>query len=178
MATGVNSGDRMLIQAFLKDRGEAAFRQLYRRHTPRMLRLSRRLAARTQINSEDVVQEAWVRAIRQLDGFEGRSTLSSWLGGIVVNVVREQRRKAESAQPAELEVPAPWPDPVSTLVLSEGLRALSPGYRSIITLHDIAGFTHAEIGEILRIDVGTSKSQLARARQRLRAALAPELEKD
>jgi len=178
MAAKLNSGDHMLIEAFLKHRGEAAFRQLYRRHTPRMLRLGSRLAARSQINPEDVVQEAWVRAIRKLDGFEGRSTLSSWLGGIVVNVVREQRRMPESVPPAELEMPTIWPDPVSTLALSEGLRALPPGYRSVVTLHDIAGFTHAEIGEILKIDAGTSKSQLARARHRLRAALAPVLEKD
>jgi RNA polymerase sigma-70 factor (ECF subfamily) len=167
----------MLIEAFLKDRGEAAFRQLYRRHNPRMLRLGRRLAGRSRINPEDVVQEAWVRAIRTLDRFEGRSALSSWLGGIVVNVVREQRRLPEDAPPAEPEAPD-WPDPVATLALSEGLRALPPGYRSIVTLHDIAGFTHAEIGRILSIDAGTSKSQLARARQKLRAALAPPSEKD
>jgi len=173
MTAGAQDADRILVDAFLRDRGEAAFRQLYRRHTPHMLRLGRRLAASGRVNPEDVVQEAWVRAIRKLEGFEGRSTLGSWLGGIVVNVVREQRRKPEVTAPADIEPAAFWADPISGIELSDNLRALPPGFRAVVTLHDIAGFTHAEIGQILGIDIGTSKSQLARARRRLRAALTP-----
>jgi RNA polymerase sigma-70 factor (ECF subfamily) len=174
MGTSSDGPDHALVAAFLSGRGEPAFRALYRRHTPRMLRLGRRLALRSAVSAEDVVQEAWIRAIRLLDRFEGRSALSSWLGGIVVNVVREQRRK-----PAELAVgdayPAPeWADPIAGMTLARSLRDLPAGFRSVVALHDVAGFTHAEIAGILGIDPGTSKSQLARARKRLRRALDAE----
>jgi RNA polymerase sigma-70 factor (ECF subfamily) len=176
MASKLDGADRALVAAFLRDRGESAFRMLYRRHTPRMLRLGRRLAARSGINAEDVVQEAWLRAIRLLDRFEGRSALSSWLGGIVVNVVRELRRRPAGDAGEDGDRSSSWDDPIVSMALARSLRDLPAGFRSVVTLHDVAGFTHAEIAGILGIDPGTSKSQLARARQRLRRALGPEAE--
>ena len=164
--------DRDLVAEFLRDRAETRFRKLYRRHTPRMLRLARRLSFDGIPNSEDVVQEAWVRAVRAMPGFEWRSSLAAWLGGIVVNIAREHRRAfartllgpAETAARLDL-------DPLVALRLRQAIDRLPPGFRAVLTLHDFAGFTHEEIGAILGIEAGTSKSQLARARSRVRDLL-------
>lgn len=164
--------DRELVASFLTDRAESRFRKLYRRHTPRMLRLARRLSFDGIPNAEDVVQEAWVRAVRAMPGFEWRSSLSAWLGGIVVNIAREHRRASErgllepSATDAVLDL-----DPLVALRLRQAIDQLPPGFRAVLSLHDFAGFTHQEIGAILGIDAGTSKSQLARARSRVRDLL-------
>lgn len=165
--------DRVLVRAFVESRSEETFRRLYRRHTPSMLRLGQRLSWNGESLAEDAVQEAWVRAARLLPRFEWRSSLSSWLGGIVVNVVRELRRAGGGAMngavPEDFDAAADhWLDPVETIAVGEAVRDLPEGYRTVIALHDIAGFTHAEIASILGIDPGTSKSQLARARARLR----------
>jgi len=166
--------DRVLVRAFVESRSEETFRRLYRRHTPNMLRLGQRLSWNGEGLAEDAVQEAWVRAARLLPRFEWRSSLGSWLGGIVVNVVRELRRAGgggalNGVVPEDFDVAADkWLDPVETIAVAEAVRELPEGYRTVIALHDIAGFTHAEIASILGIDPGTSKSQLARARARLR----------
>ena len=164
--------DRQLVATFLRGRRESAFRALYRRHTPRMLRLSRKLSAATGITADDLVQEAWLRAIGALPGFEWRSSLATWLAGFVINVMREQQRpwRRVAAAP-EADGEQPTPDMLINIELAETMRRLPPGFRSVVALHDIAGFTHDEISNILGIDPGTSKSQLARARRRLRAML-------
>lgn len=170
--------DDQLLDRFLSRRGEAEFRTLYRRHVPRMREVSRRLARDTGHGSEDIVQEAWLRAVRAIATFERRSSLRSWLIGFVINVAREARRRAGTgpiylADPPE--PPAEHSDPLAMLALERAVDALPPGYRSVLLLHDLGGFTHEEIGEMLEIEAGTSKSQLARARHAVRAALHPEL---
>ena len=168
--------ERTLAERFLRSRSERAFRRMYRAQTPRMLRLARRLTARSSVSAEDVVQEAWIRAVRSLDQFEWRSSLAGWLGGFVVNVAREQRRKVRALEDRE-DADIDWGDPLVRIELSAALEQLAPGFRSVVTLHDVAGFTHEEIATILKIEPGTSKSQLARAHERLRALLRPH-EKD
>lgn len=173
------SSDLELLNHFLRSRGEAEFRILYRRHAPRMLEVSRRLVGRAGHAAEDVTQEAWLRAVRAIATFERRSSLRSWLVGFVVNVARESRRRAGSgpiymAEPPE-QVPAAA-DPLAMLALERAVDELPPGYRAVLLLHDLGGFTHAEIGEHLEIEEGTSKSQLARARAAVRARLRPATE--
>ena len=174
MAASLDGTDRALVAAFLRDRGEIAFRQLYRRHTPRLLRLSRRLAWGLDVGADDIVQEAWIRAMHKLDRFEGRSSLATWLGGIVVNIVREHSRRPPRQTVDGADPRSEWTDPIADLSIVQCLRDLPPGFRSVVALHDIAGFTHDEIAGLLGIDPGTSKSQLARARQRLRRTLGAE----
>lgn len=166
--------DRVLVRTFVESRSEETFRRLYRRHTPAMLRLGQRLSWSGESIAEDAVQEAWVRAARLLPRFEWRSSLGSWLGGIVVNVVLELRRASgkgvmNGAMPEDFDAADDsWFDPVETIAVANAVRELPEGYRTVVALHDIAGFTHSEIATILGIDPGTSKSQLARARTRLR----------
>jgi len=172
--------DFELLNLFLVRRGEAEFRILYRRHTPRMREVSRRLVGGAASAAEDVTQEAWLRAVRAIGSFERRSSLRSWLIGFVVNVARETRRRAGAepvymAEPPELQ--GEGADPLAMLALELAVDALPPGYRAVLLLHDLGGFTHAEIGELLEIEEGTSKSQLARARSAVRARLHPETER-
>lgn len=172
--------DRQLVRSFLDRRDEASFRALYRRHSPRMFSLARLTVRSLSLaDAEEVMQEAWVRAARDLPRFEWRSSLSSWLCGILINVCRESvrreiRERVRDDGLERLEQLSPGTDPIDIVMLGEALDQLPAGYRKVVVLHDVGGFTHEEIGEILAIDPGTSKSQLSRARARLRLRLRGE----
>ncbi len=172
------SHDRELVRRFLRDRREDAFRELYRLHTPRLYLLARRLLGRRYAEAEDVVQETWIRAAERLQDFEWRSSLSTWLGGIVINCSRETLRRLarrnESA-PGNLEEWNPAGNvssPATTLDLENAIVRLPEGFREVLVLHDVEGFTHEEIARLLGIEPGTSKSQLSRARGKLRTFLS------
>ena len=160
------SDDSVLITRVLA-RDEAAFRQLYRRHTPAMYAAARRLVSRDAASVEDVVQEAWLRAVRQLSGFRGESSLRTWLVGIAIRCALESCRRGVVAPEADPEHLAAAPV-VPPLDLEAALAALADGYRQVVLLHDLYGYTHAEIAALIGIDEGTSKSQLSRARAALR----------
>jgi RNA polymerase sigma factor (sigma-70 family) len=155
-------------------RDERAFRTLYRRYTPRLYRFALRLAAGSPADAEEVVQETWVRAVLGLPTFAWRSALPTWLAGIAVNCVRERWRPDAAAL---TDVPEPAVDDRQLLGLPDRLdleRAIArlpAGARAVLVLHDLEGYTHGEIAAMLAIEVGTSKSQLARARERLRGLL-------
>lgn len=167
--------DRRAVETFLEHRDEEAFNVLYERHTPRLYGLALRLTSGDEEAAGEVVQEAWVRAVAALDGFRWDSALGSWLGAVVVNCWRESRRKGLRE--------ADWSDGIESATASAGLRpdgsvdvvraldSLPTGYRSVLVLFGVYGYSHAEIGSILGIATGTSKSQLSRARQALREAL-------
>jgi RNA polymerase sigma-70 factor (ECF subfamily) len=172
------SDDRGLADAVARSGDETAFRALYRRHTPALYRLALRLGGGDGPWAEEVVQRAWIRAVEGLSSFAWRSSLSSWLGGIAINCARElwreARTRSETALAEESPVAAPRSlAPEERVDLERAIERLPAGYREVFVLHDVEGYTHEEIGGLLGIESGTSKSQLSRARQRLRAALAP-----
>jgi RNA polymerase sigma-70 factor, ECF subfamily len=170
-----SNGDPELAASFLARRDEAAFRALYRKHTPALLGLATRLASGRAAEAEEIVQEAWVRAAERLEAFRWRSSLRTWLSGFVVNVWRERSRSAlrETASAAAVEPgdSAPFAS-VERIDLERAVAGLPNGFRAAVVLHDVEGFTHEEIAELLGIDPGTSRSQLARARRNLRASLS------
>jgi RNA polymerase sigma-70 factor (ECF subfamily) len=161
--------DRSAVERFLNARSEAAFDELYARHAPAMYALARRLLGATG-GEDDVLQDAWIRAIRKLPDFRWDSALRTWLCGVVVNCCRE-RFRGPLFDPVPEDLPAPEIGTDLTLLIERALARLAPGYRAIVILHDLEGFTHAEIGALLAIDPGTSKSQLFRARRQLRRML-------
>jgi RNA polymerase sigma factor (sigma-70 family) len=173
------AADRDLVKSFLRDRDEQLFRELYRRHTPLLFRLARRLLAgepRPSLSAEDATQECWLRAVRSLDGFEWRSALSTWLAGIIVRVCAEARRTTATVFGIDEQLETLLPPAVDAAVLDRAdieklLGMLAPGYRAAVILHDIEGFTHEEIAAALGISPGTAKSQLARGRRALREAV-------
>lgn len=166
--------DRLLVSRFLERRDESAFRDLYARHSGALYRFLLRLTGRAG-DAEEGVQETWVRACRALPRFEWRSALSTWLAGIAIRWWREElRRRGTDARPEE----PTGSDPsaagiqlreIDRIDVGRAIAGLAVGYRESILLHDVWGYTHEEIAEMLDVDVGTSKSQLCRARRALRA---------
>lgn len=173
--------DAALVQAIVRRGSPRAFGVLYERHTPSMYGLALRLAAGERSAAEDVVHDAWIRAVERLDRFEGRSALRSWLCGFVVLGWKElwrRRGRDPTTRPHSSPVAgglasadARLDSTPERVDLERALRRLADGYREVLVLHDVQGFTHREIAGMLDIDVGTSKSQLSRARRALRRSL-------
>ncbi len=179
--------DRRLVAAYLSARTDASFLPLYRRHTPRLYRAVLRMAGGREAEADEVVQEAWTRALAGVQGFGWQSTFVVWLHGIAINCLRERRRSTERERQLDVErqgsLPAADPDEGSDAafgevpldVLEKAIAKLPLGYREALVLHDVEGHTHAQVADMLGISPGTSKSQLTRARRRLRAMLEPRL---
>ncbi|HVE34477.1 MAG TPA: RNA polymerase sigma factor [Gemmatimonadaceae bacterium] len=176
-AIDASATDETLVSAIRRHRSEAAFALLYDRHTPRGFQTAWRIVGGNPHEAEDVVQEAWLRAVASLDRWSGESDFGAWFRGIAahvaIDVVRRQVRFVLDAD-ADLvceESPVEWMD------MEAAILSLAPGYRAVLVLHDIEGFTHEEIGARLGITPGTSKGQLFKARRAVRARLAPRMER-
>ncbi len=175
--SGAADEDRSLVDRFLAHREEQTFREIYRRHGSALYGFARSLVQGDGV-AEDIVQEAWLRAVRRLPSFDGRSSLRTWLLGFVVHCCHETWRdgRRHGVSPGDGEPVFDTALPVlparghaEKLDLERALARLAPGYRTVLLLHDLHGMTHEEIAALLEIAPGTSKSQLARARQALRA---------
>ncbi|MBR9989437.1 MAG: sigma-70 family RNA polymerase sigma factor [Gemmatimonadetes bacterium] len=154
----------------------AAIRDLYRRYAPRVHAVVRRLAGDDAL-AEDWAQDAWVRAFRALPAFRGDARFSTWLHRIAVNSAlhgrrwRDRRVSREDPLLPERDHSGRNDHVVLRISLQRALDELPEGMRQIVVLHDVEGYTHEEIGELLGIAAGTSKSQLFKARARLRGLL-------
>jgi RNA polymerase sigma-70 factor (ECF subfamily) len=176
---GPEPHDRILADRVSRGGDEPAFRELYRRHTPRLYACVLRLLGGNELDAEDVVQDTWIKAVQKLDQFRWQSSLGTWLTGIALNRCRELFRKQDRNWIAlgEDTTPASRGDRVHERIdLETALTELPPGYRTVLVLHDVEGFTHEEIAERLEISSNTSKSQLSRARRSLRSRLSPGIE--
>ena len=153
-----------------------AVRALYERYSPRVYAVVRRIAADDDL-AQDYAQEAWIRAIRALPTFRGEARFSTWLHRIAVNsalqAVRraEVRHKREAPLPESLAVAPPAGDALLSQKLEWALDRLPERMRKVLILHDVEGYTHDEIGELLGTTAGTSKSQLFKARGKMRVLL-------
>ena len=166
---------RLLDACRLGDR--RAMEALYHRFKRRVFSLVARIAGSHE--AEEVSQEVFVRIYRGLPRFRGESQLSTWIYRLAVNAalshVERRPRRAEGEE-ALAHIPAreaPPSDPYLAARLERALVALPPGYRAVLVLHDVEGLAHEEIAEILGCRVGTSKSQLHKARAKMREMLAP-----
>ena len=179
--SGDNDGDEALLARLARSGDARAFETLYRRHTDVMYATALRITNDAEL-AADVVHDAWVRAVERAERFEGRSVFRTWIVGIAVNLIREHRRSTRhnaslddeslpewDATSESVELEASGVDPID---LEAAIAALPTGFRQVLVLHDVEGFTHEEIGTMLTIAPGTSKSQLARARQRVRELVA------
>jgi len=159
-----------------------AIRELYRLYSPRVYAVVKRLAGDDAL-AEDWAQEAWVRVFRALGTFRGEARFATWLHRIAVNSALHGRRWRDRRTRHE----APLEDTVPTRVTSEdvllrmklerAMKNLPERMRQVLVLHDIEGFTHEEIAEFLGVTAGTSKSQLFKARARMRELLRPAVER-
>jgi RNA polymerase sigma-70 factor (ECF subfamily) len=172
-----DASDRSLAEAVLRDRDARAFGMLYDRHTPYLYRFALRLLGGDELAAQDVVHDAWVRAVERLGGFEWRSSLRTWLAGIALNFARAARRAdartVELADDAAPSSDAALDGAYDRVDLERAIAALPIGARQVFVLHDVEGWTHDAIAAALGVNEGTSKSQLSRARALLRARLEP-----
>ena len=161
-----------LVERFLRGRSEDAFRELYRAHTPALYALAMRLTGGDRGEAEDLVQESWVRALTALRNFRAQSALRSWLCGVLVNVRRGRiRTDWRIVDTPDVEPLQNTTGPDDAIDLERAIAALPDGARDVYVLHDVHGYTHREIADLMGIVEGTSKSQLNRARSLLRSAL-------
>jgi RNA polymerase sigma-70 factor, ECF subfamily len=165
----------------------AAFEIIYQHHSSRVYALCLRML-RDPVEAEDLAQEAFLQLYRKLNTFRGESAFSTWLYRLTVNLVLMRLRK-KSPPTVSIEVTADQDagiDPMTVdvgvpdlqlegsidrLCLERCIAQLPAGYRTIFVLHDIQGYQHSEIAEIVGRSVGDSKSQLHKARVRLRELL-------
>lgn len=170
--------ESQLIQR-LKDGDHGVTRSLYDLHVDRVFRLCYRFAGEYDL-AQDFTQETFVRAFSKIATFRGESAFGTWISAIATSVSLNELRRIKRFRTRE----APLDDQLvgastATRVepdlredLHRAIDDLPEGYRTVFLLHDLEGYTHEEIGEILGIKAGTSKSQLFRARSRLREMLA------
>ena len=173
--------DRALADEVIRDGADGAFRALYGRHTPSIYQFVLRLVGGNEHDADDMVQETWVRAVQKLGSFRWSSTLRTWLFGIALNRCREQFRRKdrnwlEVHEDLQLRMVAPLCH--ERIDLEAALSKLPAGYRTVLVLHDVEGYTHDQIGDLLDVTPGTSKSQLFRARRMMRSLLAPNCGED
>lgn len=160
----------------------AAFEELYRRYHRRVYSLCLRLT-RSASEAEDLTQNVFIQIFRKLKTFRGASSFTTWLHRLTVNEVlmhfrknaaKKERTTEDGTTPIQIVSGTQnhaRMSVVDRIALDEAIRQLSPGYRAVFILHDVEGYEHEEIGKILGCAVGTSKSQLHKARLKLRRLL-------
>jgi RNA polymerase sigma-70 factor, ECF subfamily len=160
----------------------AAFEELYTRHSRRVYSLCLRMTANTA-EAEDLAQEVFIQLHRKVGSFRGESAFTTWLHRLTVNqVLMHFRRRGVRVEQATDDGEAPVQvvrgtenpsqmSAVDRIALDKAVSQLPPGYRSVFVLHDVEGHEHEEIARLLGCSVGTSKSQLHKARMKLRQLL-------
>jgi RNA polymerase sigma-70 factor (ECF subfamily) len=155
---------------------QRAFERLYRLHVPRIHSLVRRMVG-GEADPDELVQDVFVRAWQRLSTFRGEAAFGTWLHRLAVNLVlnwqkgeSRGRRRFEAGADVDL-AQAPRQQTEAALDLEEAMRRLPAGARRVFVLHDVEGFRHEEIAELLGVTSGTSKAQLHRARMLMRGFL-------
>ncbi|MDT5272062.1 MAG: hypothetical protein QOH49_4248 [Acidobacteriota bacterium] len=160
-----------------------AFEELFRLHRRLVYGLSLRMT-QDVAEAEDVTQEVFVLLFRKIGGFRGEANFTTWLHRLTVNQVLMRFRKNKSRREDALEDEELQPHEsvrmnspkasqlIDRITLESAIAQLPPGYRAAFILHDVEGYEHEEVARILGCAVGTSKSQLHKARTKLRKLLA------
>ena len=174
--------DEKRVLRRIQDGDRRAFEDLMDRYETRIYRLALRYAD-CPADAEDLTQEVFLGIYRNLGGFKGRSSLSTWIYRVAVNHCLEyRRRKRPETVPYEEELnlasTSRSDDPVQVATMGElsteiekALEQISPIHRDIIILHEMHGLTYCECAEALKIPVGTVKSRLSNAFVRMRELL-------
>jgi len=166
----------LAVEVALAQSGDArAFERLYHAHVARVHSLARRMVP--DADADELTQDVFVRAWQKLDGFRGEAAFGTWLHRLAVNLCLEARgqkarmRARLAGDDALPDLPARRVTRDERMDLEDAMQGLPAGMRQVFVLHDVEGYRHEEIGEMLGISPGTSKSQLHRARMALRMSL-------
>ena len=171
----------------LKLGDHAAFEEIYRRHRRRVYSVCVRVT-RNSAEAEELTQDVFLRLFRKIGTFRGEASFGSWLYRVALNVglmhARHERlmqfvslnedgecEEADDANQQLGQEDAVLVGSVNRITLLAAIQRLAPGYRMVLWLHDVLGYQHAEIAEIMGGTIGTSKSQLQKARMKIRAEL-------
>jgi len=155
-----------------------AFEAIYRQHSGRIFSLTSRMTG-SAAEGEDLLQEIFLQAYLKLESFKGESALGTWLYRLAVNhcldYLRSRQAKntrvTDPLEDAALQPAAPRDTPIARIDLERAIATLPEGCRAAFVLHDVEGFDHQEVARLLGIAEGTSKSQVFKARMKLRAIL-------
>lgn len=189
MKTDINTTGQRLADAQLVQRAregdEASFAEIFNAHKTKIYSLCLRMTSNTA-EAEDLTQDAFLQVFRKLDTFRGDSALSTWLYRVAVNTVlmhfrKKGLRQVSLDEPANRETGAPQREygkidgrlstSVDRIALTRAIKELPVGYRRIFLLHEVKGYEHHEIAGLLRCSVGNSKSQLHKAKMKMRELL-------
>jgi RNA polymerase sigma-70 factor (ECF subfamily) len=163
-------------------KGDAtAFDTLYRQHATRLYNLASRMVGSSG-DADDLLQDIFLLAYRKLGSFRGESSLGTWLYRLAMNHCLDALRSRQARmslqtdsldEPDSMPVAAPGPvlGAVGRIDLERAIGLLPPACRAAFLLHDVEGFGHLEVGAMLGISEGTSKSQVHKARLRIRSYL-------
>lgn len=154
-----------------------AFSELYRDHVGRVFALCRRMTG-DPVAADEITQDVFVRVWERLDSFRGEAAFGSWLHRLAVNVLLSDRRAEGRRLARVLPMFDPGDGPPTaprtgdaTIDLERALDTLPAKARQVFVLHDVEGWPHEDIAQVMSTTVGTSKGQLHRARSLLRRAL-------
>jgi RNA polymerase sigma-70 factor, ECF subfamily len=159
-----------------------AFEKIYERHNRRVYSLCLRMT-QNSAEAEDLAQEAFIQLFRKIGSFRGDSAFTTWLHRLTVNQclmhfrkrsVKLERTTEEGETPVQVVTGTENPNAMPVMdriALDNAVTQLPPGYRTVFVLHDVEGHEHEEIAKMLGVAVGTSKSQLHKARMKLRKIL-------
>lgn len=159
-----------------------AFEKIYRRHHQQVYLLCLRMV-RNPAQAEDLTQEVFIQLFRKIHTFRHDSLFSTWLYRLTVNqvlmhfrkpIVKTERTTDDGETPIRIANGTENPGRmalIDRIALNEAIAKLAPGYRMVLILHDVEGYEHEQIGKMLGCAVGTSKSQLHKARLKLRTLL-------
>jgi RNA polymerase sigma-70 factor (ECF subfamily) len=181
LADASTSSDLILAQSAAKG-GMKAFEEIYNRHHRRVYSLCLRMLQNTA-EAEDLTQEVFIQLYRKIGSFRGDSAFTTWLHRLTVNQVLMHFRKRtvkfektteEGETPVQIvpgtENSGKMPI-VDKIALENAIAQLPTGYKNVFVLHDVEGYEHEEVARILGCSVGTSKSQLHKARLKMRKLL-------
>jgi len=161
----------------------AAFEELYKRHNRRVFSVCLRMTHNVS-EAEDLAQEAFIQLFRKIGSFRGESAFTTWLHRLTVNQVlmhfrkksvKLERTTQEGDTPEQVVRGTQNPNTmpvVDRIALDRAIAQLPPGYREVFMLHDVEGHDHEEVAQMLGVATGTSKSQLHKARMKLRRLLS------
>jgi RNA polymerase sigma-70 factor (ECF subfamily) len=181
----VKNADLELVERIRGGDG-SAFEALYRQHATRLYNLASRMTG-ARGEADDLLQDIFLLAYRKISTFRGESSLGTWLYRLAMNhcldVLRnrqtrmgQQTDSLDEPEAAPVASPVPILSAVSRIDLERAIAALPPACRAAFLLHDVEGFGHQEVGTMLGVSEGTSKSQVHKARMRIRAYLAKKVE--
>jgi len=160
-----------------------AFKSLYDLHKEKLYNVAYRILGNHE-DTEDSLQDVFIIIYQKITDFRGDAAFSTWLYRIAVNTCLNKLRMSKpniNSEFSENEINRDFPyvkknDQMTNMILDQEIQNLPTGYRTVFILYEVEGFTHEEIGEILDISAGTSKSQLSRAKHRLKKRLTPYLD--